>query len=304
MKVLIVCRKKLGKSPFITEQVEALENKGVEIQYFFIQGNGVKAYINSYRLLKKEIALFKPDIIHAHYGLSGFFANWQRAVPVVTTYHGGDINYDKTRPFSKMAAVLSKYNIYVARKLATKAGAKKKFMIQPCGIDLGIFQPIEKQLAREKMKQEPDQTYILFSSAFNNPIKNAILAKEAVNKIGKDIQLVELKGYSREEVSLLFNACNVALLTSFMEGSPQFIKEAMACNCPIVSTNVGSVEEIIDHTGGCYLTSFDPDDVSEKLKQAIAFGKRTNGHQKISHLDNDIIAERIISVYKSILPKA
>ncbi|MCK5098361.1 MAG: glycosyltransferase, partial [Desulfobacteraceae bacterium] len=92
MKVLIVCRKKLGKSPFITEQVEAIKNNGVEIQYFFIQGNGVKAYINSYRLLKKEIALFKPDIIHAHYGLSGFFANWQRAVPVVTTYHGGDIN--------------------------------------------------------------------------------------------------------------------------------------------------------------------------------------------------------------------
>ena len=78
----------------------------------------------------------------------------------------------------------------------------------------------------------------------------------------------------------------------------------MACNCPIVSTDVGSVEEIIDHTKGCYLTSFDPDDVSEKLKLAIVFGKRTNGHQKIRHLDNDIIAKRIISIYKSILPNA
>lgn len=301
MKVLIVCRKKLGESPFIREQVDAIKNKGAEIQYFFIRGNGVGAYINSYRLFKKEIALFNPDIIHAHYGLSGFFANWQRAVPVVTTYHGGDINYDKTRPFSKMAAGLSKYNIYVARKLTTKARAKKKFMIQPCGIDLGVFQPMEKQLAREKMKLEPDQTYILFSSAFNNPIKNVTLAKEAVDKAGKNIRLIELKGYGREEVALLLNACDVALLTSFMEGSPQFIKEAMACNCPIVSTNVGSVEEIIDHTEGCYLTSFDIDDVSEKLKQAIAFGKRTNGHQKISHLDNDIIAEKIISVYKSVL---
>ena len=304
MKVLIVCRKKLGKSPFITEQVEAIKNNGVEIQYFFILGNGVKAYINSYRLLKKEIALFKPDVIHAHYGLSGFFANWQRAVPVVTTYHGGDINYDKARPFSRLAIKFSKHNIFVSKKLANKAGVRKKFSIQPCGINLNVFFPTDKIQAKEKLKLKPGQTYVLFSSSFTNRIKNSALAKEAVEKTGKDIQLIELKGYSREEVARLLNACDVALLTSFMEGSPQFIKEAMACNCPIVSTNVGSVEEIIDHTEGCYLTSFDPDDVSEKLKQAIAFGKRTNGHQKISHLDNDIMAEKIISVYKSILPKA
>jgi len=302
MKVLIVCRKKLGASPFITEQVDAIKNKGVEVRYFYIRGNGVRAYINSYRLLKKEIAIFKPDVIHAHYGLSGFFANWQRAVPVVTTYHGGDINYDKARFFSKLAARLSKYNIYVSQKLALKAGAKKKFMIQPCGINLNVFYPVDKILAREKQNLKPGQTYVLFSGSFTNRIKNAKLAKEAVEKTRKDIQLVELKGYNRDEVSLLLNACDVAFLTSFMEGSPQFIKEAMACNCPIVSTNVGSVEEIIDHTGGCYLTSFDSDDVSEKLKQAIAFGKRTNGHQKISHFDNDIIAERIIGVYESISP--
>ncbi|MCK5079179.1 MAG: glycosyltransferase, partial [Bacteroidales bacterium] len=265
---------------------------------------GVKAYINSYRLLKKEIALFKPDVIHAHYGLSGFFANWQRAVPVVTTYHGGDINYDKARPFSRLAIKFSKHNIFVSHKLANKAGVRKKFSIKPCGINLRVFFPEDKMLAREKLKLKPGQTYVLFSSSFTNRIKNSALAKEAVEKTGKDIQLIELKGYSREEVARLLNACDVALLTSFMEGSPQFIKEAMACNCPIVSTNVGSVEEIIDHTEGCYLTSFDPDDVSEKLKQAIAFGKRTNGHQKISHLDNDIMAEKIISVYKSILPKA
>ena len=304
MKVLIVCRKKHGASPFITEQVDAMAAKGIEFEYFFIRGKGIKSYISSFSEFKKHINSYKPNVIHAHYGLSGFFANWQRAVPVVTTYHGGDINYDKARPFSKLAARLSKYNIYVSQKLASKAGAKKKFMVQPCGINLKVFYPVEKILAREKLNLKPRQTYVLFSSSFTNRIKNVALAKEAVEKTEKNIQLIELKGYSREEVSLLLNACDVALLTSFMEGSPQFIKEAMACNCPIVSTNVGSVEEIIDGTEGCYLTGFEADDVSKKLKQAIAFSKRINGHQKIIHLDNDIIAERTILIYKSILPNA
>lgn len=301
MKVLIVCRYRQGTSPFITEQVDAMAARGIEFGYFYIRGKGIRSYISSYKKYKKQIAIHKPEIIHAHYGLSGFFANWQRKVPVVTTYHGGDINYKRSRPISKMASWLSQYNIYVSKKLANKAGAKKKFKVQPCGINLGIFQPIEKQLAREKMNLDLSKTYVLFASAFSNPIKNATLAKEAIKKTGIDIQLLELKGYPREEVMLMLNACDVALLTSFSEGSPQFIKEAMACNCPIVSANVGSVEEIIDGTAGCYLADPNSDDVCEKLKQAIDFGKRTNGHLGVTHLDNSLVADKIISIYHTIL---
>lgn len=301
MKVLVVCRQRQGTSPFITEQVEAMATKGIEFEYFNIKGRGIWAYISSFSELKKQIRALSPDIIHAHYGLSGFFANWQRSIPVVTTYHGGDINYDKTRPFSRLAIRLSRYNIFVTKKLVQKARVKTKFIVQACGIDLSIFHPMDKQEARKKMKLEPDVTYILFSSSFGNPIKNVRLAKEAVELGGEDVKLLELKGYTREEVNMLLNACDVALLTSFSEGSPQFIKEAMACNCPIVSTNVGSVEEIIDNTEGCYLADPKPEDVWKKLKQAIVFGKRTNGHPGISHLDNRIIADKIISVYHSIL---
>lgn len=304
MKVLIVCRQKQGASPFITEQVDAMAARGIEFEYFFIRGNGASAYLSNFSKFRKQLRFFKPDVIHAHYGLSGFFANWQRFVPVVTTYHGGDINYDRARPISKIAIRLSKYNIFVSQKLASREGAKKKFMLQPCGINLDTFQPTDKMEARKKMRLDQDKSYVLFSSSFSNPIKNFALAKEAIEKTGKEIELIELKGFTREEVMLLLNACDVALLTSYSEGSPQFIKEAMACNCPIVSTDVGSVEEIIYGTEGCYLADSNPEDVSGKLKLAIAFGKRTNGSQKISHLDNDIIADRIIDVYKSLLPKA
>jgi glycosyltransferase involved in cell wall biosynthesis len=97
----------------------------------------------------------------------------------------------------------------------------------------------------------------------------------------------------------LLNAVDVALMCSFMEGSPQFIKEAMACNCPIVSTDVGDVKEIIKNVPGCYITSFELDDVVEKLRLAFAYGKRTTGRGKIQHLDNNIIARKVVEIYKS-----
>jgi len=302
MKILIVHRGDTqNRRPFISEQGEALRNEGIDVQYFGILGTGATAYLSEFNKFKKEIKRFIPDLIHAHYGLSGLFANMQRQVPVITTYHGSDINLPKVLTLSRIAARLSKYNIYVSEQLAKRAKAKKKYDVIPCGIDLNIFHPIDKYEARKKLGLGAKNRYILFSASCDNIIKNCSLAKAAINKLDQDVVLIELKGFTREEVKLLFNACDIALMTSKMEGSPQFIKEAMACNCPIVSTNVGSIEEIIADTGGCYLTTFDPNDVAEKIKKALHFNGRTNGNSKIRSLDINIVTDEICSIYKNII---
>lgn len=299
MKVLVVCREKLGLRPYITEQVEAIREKGVEIEYFFISGKGILSYLTAYKAFIGCIRKFTPEIIHAHYGLSGLFANLQRKIPVITTYHGSDINFRRIRPFSMLASRLSKYNIYVSIKLATLACSKKNYQVIPCGIDLDKFYPIDKKLARERLELDHDIVTALFSGSFTNKIKNATLAFEAIKRCHKNIDLIELKDYSREEVNLLFSASDFALMTSLMEGSPQFIKEAMACNCPIVSTRVGTVAEIINDTEGCYITSFDAGEVCENFSKAIHFGRRTNGREKMALYDNRSIADKIINLYKS-----
>jgi glycosyltransferase involved in cell wall biosynthesis len=99
------------------------------------------------------------------------------------------------------------------------------------------------------------------------------------------------------------NAADVLILTSLWEGSPNVIKEAMACNLPIVSTNVGDVKEVICNTEGCYITTFDAEDVAKKLEKAVQFGQRTNGRIKIAHLDDQVIARKIIGLYKEVLDK-
>jgi teichuronic acid biosynthesis glycosyltransferase TuaC len=301
MKVLIVCSGNKGRiSPFITEQVEAFHNPEVVFSFFLVEGKGLLGYLKNVNRLNKVIEKTAPDLIHAHYGLSGLLANIQRKIPVVTTFHGSDINFLLNRPLSVLASRLSAYCIFVSQQLASKGFANGNFSIIPCGIDLEVFVPLDKDESRKKMKLEKGVKLILFSGSYSETVKNYPLAKSAVRYLD-DAKLIELDGYSREEVNLLMNSCDVVLMTSFSEGSPQIIKEAMACNRPVVSTDVGDVREITGDTEGCYLTSFDPADVALKLKQALVYGNPTKGRRKITHLDSRIIAARIVEVYKKVL---
>ena len=97
------------------------------------------------------------------------------------------------------------------------------------------------------------------------------------------------------------NACDTLLLTSLYEGSPCIIKEAMACNCPIVATDVGDVREIIGRTVGCYVTFFDSEDITAKLRMALSFGKRTLGREAVRHFDVRRIAQKIAQIYEECL---
>ncbi|MDR1679063.1 MAG: glycosyltransferase family 4 protein [Prevotellaceae bacterium] len=301
MKVLIVCSKNSGKiAPFILDQAESLTAQGVEIDFFTVQQKGLFGYLKSRKGLVQKIKNFQPDLIHAHYGLSGLLANLQREIPVVTTYHGSDINKRKIRQFSKIAILLSKFNIFVSQKNIAIAKPKQNFALIPCGVDTELFKPMDKIECRTKFGFTNEEKLVLFSSAFNNQVKNPQLAKSAVNVLS-DIQLVELKGYSRLQVCELMNSCDAALMTSFTEGSPQFIKEAMAVNCPIVSVDVGDVREMIGDTENCFICNYSETEIAEALQKVFATNKRTLGREKILRLENKIIAGEIIEIYKSIV---
>ena len=306
MKVLIVASYNKNRfAPFIVEQAEALKTQHCEIAWFGLQGKGLMGYLKNLSALKKKIWEVHPDVVHAHYGLSGLLANLQRQVPVVTTYHGSDINDKKALRFSKMAMRLSSWNIFVSRKTLEIAKPKKKYALLPCGIDIIDLQLTERSEARQKLNLSEAKKYILFAGAFDNVVKNAPLAKEAVSLMQDDkVELLELKGYSREEVTLLMCAVDAFLMTSFTEGSPQVIKEAMACGCPIVSVDVGDVKERTEGVEGCYVAeSREPQELSELLKKALSFEGKTKGREKIlaEGLDNRKVAAELRSVYERIL---
>jgi teichuronic acid biosynthesis glycosyltransferase TuaC len=317
MKILVVCSGNSGNiSPFIEEQVEAVRSLGADVGYFQIYGKGMLGYMKNLMLLKHRIKSFKPDLIHAHYGLSGFLVILaQQNLRIVCTFHGNDINniikdhrrvINWNKLISRLVYKFSDYSIFVAENLALQIGAKpKKSDIIPCQVDLSKFFPVDKKAARMKMNMSLTKQYVIFSSSFTTPIKNYKLARVVCNRF-EDMELIELKGYTREQVNLLLNACDLALLTSFNEGSNQFIKEAMACNRPIVSTRVGDSDWVFGDTEGCYLTSFEPGDVADKIKHAINFSYNigcTRGRERIIKLglDSETIGTRIYSVYRNVV---
>ncbi|MBQ6306451.1 MAG: glycosyltransferase [Bacteroidales bacterium] len=306
MRILVVASFNKGRfAPFIVEQVEALKKQGCSIEFFGLQGKGLLGYLRNLPLLKRKIKAFCPDVIHAHYGLSGLLANLQRHVPVVTTYHGSDINDKKVLPFSKMAMRLSAWNVFVSRKTLEIAKPKKKYILLPCGIDLSDLQLTERAESRRKMGLQDDRKYVLFAGAFDIPVKNAPLAKDTVACLhDNQTELLELKGYSREEVTLLMCAADAFLMTSQTEGSPQVIKEAMACGCPIVSVDVGDVKERVEGLEGCFVSdSRNPNDLANLLGKAFAFGRKTDGRKKIvaDSLDNRLVAKQLFEIYERVL---
>lgn len=333
MKILIVASDKGGHfTPFIEEQMVALTASGdVETERFGVVGKGAAGYLKEIPRLCRTIREVKPDIIHAHYGLSGLLAGLTALtcrcinprtgkVPVVTTYHGSDINEPKVLRLSCIAMRLSAWNIFVSKRnvdIAVKACSVRNYSLVPCGVNLTDDQLLTREEARKQCTMRNaqcaiGQPMILFAGAFNNDVKDAPLAQKAVEMLksnnplfeGASGSLVELRGYSRKEVNLLMCAADCLLLTSKREGSPQVIKEAMACGCPIVSVDVGDVAERIAGIDGCYLArTRDPQEIANLLAKALEYHGKTLSRQRIVDcgLSNAQVAKTLIHLYQQLI---
>ena len=346
MKILILAslNSHAGKmAPFIAEQAEALQAAGCEGGYFGVRGKGVVGYLKQLPRLRRVIREQHIDLIHAHYGLCCLLANLQRLVPVVSTYHGSDINSPKVRRFSKVAMRLSAWNIFVSKRTQDIAFAEvpqsvqRKSSLIPCGINLPApWQTLQsKTVGTQTLRQwintvlEPSKKHVLFAGALDNPVKDPELAKEIIRIINtqamqpanppkgqkQEVQLIELKGYTRDQVNALMYTCDALLLTSKTEGSPQVIKEAMACGLPIVSTDVGDVKERLTTnfqvpTGnpqllsGCYVAkSRNPKEFAKLMEDALAYGQRTRGYEYIiqAGLTNKSVVGQLLETYNQIL---
>lgn len=312
MKVLIVCSRRgysphtAFMAPFVYEQMKALQSMGVDCKPILVD-RGLKGYFRAIAQIKDAIKSYTPDVVHAHYGLCGLLSNLQRRIPVITTYHGTDIHDKRLRVVSQISVLLSRRNIVVSEELRKKLPRQNSVSVIPCGVNSDLLVPLSKDEAAVKLGWNPSDKHILFSKEFYNTTKNYPLAKAAVDVYnatysqGSHAELLEFIGYTREQVLLLYNAVDCVIMTSNHEGSPQFIKEAMACNCPIVSVDVGDVKRVISGTDGCYIAERDPADIAKKLDLAIHFGK-TNGRGKVlEQFDSKVIAKKVIKVYEEVL---
>jgi teichuronic acid biosynthesis glycosyltransferase TuaC len=323
LNVLFIVRSKSSHqevSPFIHSQLISIREQGINVDYFTIKGRGYFAYINAARRLRQYVKTSNYDLIHAHYALCGWTAILAGVrIPVIVSLMGSDIlgEYQgenrirlKSR-FVIFTTLILQYFVHAiiakSENIYSRIRRKHISQILPNGVNLKIFKRDTSVNYRAKLGFKDHYKYILFLGNPDDKWKNIALARQAIKLVTcKNVELLVPYPVSHEVVNEYMNSSDILLVTSFMEGSSNIIKEAMACDCPIVTTNVGDAKWIIGNTEGCYVSLFDPEEIKQKIILALEFvdaKKRTNGRQRILELslDSETVAKKIIKVYKAVL---
>jgi len=310
MRILFISsgNSETGISPIVINQGESVAKTGQSLSYFTIKGKGLSGYLKNIPKLRKYLKNNQFDIIHAHYSLSAMLTSISGANPVVASLMGTDVKANR------IFRILSRIFIrFFWKEVIVKSEDMKQSLrlndvkIIPNGVDMDRFRPIEKLNALEQLKWDLDKRHLLFASDPERPEKNFQLTQEAIELLTDepDLELHFLKDISNEMVPAFLNAADVLILTSLWEGSPNVIKEAMACNCPVVSTGVGDVEWVLGDVEGCYIASFNPRSVADKIKLALTFSGikgKTSGRERIFKLglDSKTIAYKLVKIYEEI----
>jgi len=291
---------------FVKEQIKAIKDlkPSYDIEIFFIKGyinpfNYLKAIFHLHKLIQKK----EFDIIHAHHGLSGFVCCFQRKVPIICTFHGGDVQYIQWQGvISRITSLLIKHSIAVSPNIKKKLPSKNVSVI-PCGVFFDLFKPFDKKEAKSKLGLDFQKSYVLFPGNPKVIRKNYALFKKVIDLLKvhfKDIEELILWGFNRKEVMYALNSAEMVLFTSFSEGSVTVLKEALACNTPVVSVDVGDSKEILDKLPGCHITTYDEDRLFEKTAKVLKEKKQINYRNRIRHFSNKEIAKKIINLYERI----
>jgi glycosyltransferase involved in cell wall biosynthesis len=297
---------------FSEQQVSTLEAKGVDCDALAVPGEdqvdgdmgerrGVTEYLRFLPMVYREIRRGDYDVVHANYGLTAPYAVTQSRLPVVLTLWGSDVvGFDGivTRACAWRADAITVRSEEMRELLGRDAH------IVPSGVDIERFRPIDRMEARERVGWDVDGRQVLFPYSPAYERKRYPLAERVVElvakRLGEDVVLQTISGVPHEEVPYYVNAADALLLTSRHEGSPNTVKEAMACNVPVVSTNVGDVRERLDDVTPSAVCT-DEDELVEGLLAVLEAAGRSNGREAVREVSWDRIGDRIVDIYHEVL---
>jgi teichuronic acid biosynthesis glycosyltransferase TuaC len=306
------------KGTFIKTLVDSLVARGHTVEVIHPkQGPVIERYLSAAWQVFWKTLTGRFDIVHGHYGLWCLLARLQWTTPVVAAYLGDDllgtVTFDgrHTRK-SLLVARISRWLCRHVEAVTVKSEQMKKMslwkdaVVIPDGIDFARFHPIPREEARTILGWDQKRNYIVFANNPAIPVKNFALAQAAIARLqerGITAELVVASGLAQEQVVQYINASNALILPSVAEGSPNVVKEAMACNIPVVATNVGDVAELLAHTAGCSVCPHDADALATGLEKALNFQGPTTGREDIRSLAMVHIVEQVVALYEQAIQK-
>ncbi len=307
--------------PFLVQQVDFLRRAGVEVEVFFFRGaknpvNYLRAWWRFVRRYRRRHIEY--DLVHAQFGQAALIP-WPKRLPLVITFHGTDI-LGQLAPDGQMtaqgkllvwlgrtAARFADAVIIVSEEMRRKLPASMPLRVLPTGVDLGSLPSVTREEARRRLGLPPDERLALFVGDPHNPLKCYAQAQRAIEVLDQRLPTRLILGWGRphQEILVLMHACDVLVVTSLQEGSPTIVKEALACNLPIVSVAVGDVVQRLHGVAGCEVVSDRrPETIAAALERTLRRRARVKGREAVEQLDEAVLADRLIGIYRSLLTPA
>ena len=304
-------------------QMHSIQQKGIDVIYGHLSDRRtIKALWRAGWRLRKVCKEEKVDIVHVFWGnTTAFMTTLFSPKPVVISFSGSDLigSVDAKGEITnggKVSRLLSQLAGLMATRIITKSedmkrhlwsNSRKKATAIPNGLNLEKFSPQDIKRARLHLGWDMNKKYIIFFDGGGAVVKDTPLARQAfdiVNVKMPHAELMILKGIVHDELPYYYNAADAMLITSFHEGSNNSLKEARACNLPIVSVNVGDVSERLQNVSNTYVVdNRNAVDIADKLILVLQSNARSNGSAYSQDVSLDTIADKIINVYKSIKNK-
>lgn len=293
---------------FIEMQYDLLMKHGINIELFTIPPGGHKfKYIKSIYKLKSILKYRSYDLLHIHYGLSGISTLLNRSIPLIATYYGSDIMLPTQRWISSWLSRRTVLNIVMNERMANILG-RSNTVIQPLPIQEPFYKTHNSENNISNIKYERGNKYILFPSNPQRTIKRYDIFLSVVAELRKvigDCDILTLPGdMSTDKVIEVYHEADLMLLCSDHEGSPQCVKEALACGLPLVAFDVGDVAMIVQGIHNCAVVHHG--DVDSMVDLAIGIlrdGKRVDGITRLNELNltPEAFAKQMIEYYHMVI---
>jgi glycosyltransferase involved in cell wall biosynthesis len=303
-------------APFIVRQVDFLRRAGTQVDVFHFKGaKNPFRYLGAWCQVQRHLLRNQYDLIHAQWGQCALLALPKRR-PLIITFRGNDLEgivggNGKYTLLGWIQTVISKWmaqradQIVVVSERLGRHFPNRPYWVIPSGLDLELFRPIPSTEARRKLGLPSNKRLILFAAtSIQNPRKRYDLAKAAVDLLRDrfDIELVVAAGVPHSLMPYYMSACDALLLVSMHEGSPNVVKEALACNLPVVSVDVGDVRERLEAVEGCVICAdCSVDTIASGLEQVLSRKERSDSRDSVDDLDEMVIAQRVIAIYSQMI---
>jgi teichuronic acid biosynthesis glycosyltransferase TuaC len=290
---------------FVADQVESLRKiDDVEVEVFRFDPGGA-SFVTAARELRRRHRGDEFDVVHAHHGLGGWTARALGSdAPLVVTFHGTDLEHSvvgrMSQALARIATLPATVSTNLARRRLPRGGREQRVAVLPVGIDLDRFRRIERSEARTQLGLDPNGRYLLFPSDPARPEKRHDRALAVAGESG-----AELLAYGQvdpERVPLYINAASAVLVTSEREGFGLAALEALACDVPVLSTDVGIAPLALTGIEGTLCAPFDTAAWTQIARKHLeSADARVSGRERASLFGRDRMARRVFQAYVDLL---